>query len=141
MHMAGHVDKWCEVNCDARNFSELDNVSLCIVVHICDSLRENLAWHMGSACYSRNVRFQYLRSKNVKVQFLSYSCQRTFLLTLLPSSTEANRKLQRRNKPSYFDPPSRPSCCTRSPLLWALIRILYLATSRFIKLLYVRSPF
>ena len=28
-------------------------------------------WHMGSARYSRNARFQYLRSKNVKVQFLS----------------------------------------------------------------------
>ena len=37
--------------------------------------------HMGSACYSRNAHFHYLRSKNVKVQFLSYSCQRTFLLT------------------------------------------------------------
>ena len=41
----------------------------------------------------------------------------------------------------HFDPPSRPSCRTRSPLLWTLIRILYLDTARFIKLLYVRSPF
>ena len=28
MHMAGHVDKWCKENCDARSFPELDNVSL-----------------------------------------------------------------------------------------------------------------
>ena len=41
----------------------------------------------------------------------------------------------------HFDPPSRPSCRTRSPLLWVLIRIFYLATTRFIELLYVRSPF
>ena len=41
----------------------------------------------------------------------------------------------------YFDPPSRHSRRTRSPLLWAVIRILYLETARFIDLLYVRSPF
>ena len=40
-----------------------------------------------------------------------------------------------------FDPPSRHSRHTRSPLLWAVIRILYLGTARFIELLYVRSPF
>ena len=40
----------------------------------------------------------------------------------------------------HFGPPSQPSCHTRSSLLWALIRILYLHTSRFIELLYVRSP-
>ena len=40
----------------------------------------------------------------------------------------------------HFDPPSRHSHRTRSPLLWAL-RILYLDTARFIKLLYIRSPF
>ena len=39
------------------------------------------------------------------------------------------------------------NCChlhsrrTRSPLLWAVIRILYLDTARFIELLYIRSPF
>ena len=41
----------------------------------------------------------------------------------------------------HFDLPSLYSSCTQSPLLWALIRILYLDTARFIKLLYVRSPF
>ena len=41
----------------------------------------------------------------------------------------------------HFDPPSRHSHRTRSPLLWAVIRILYLGTARFIDLLYVRSPF
>ena len=38
-----------------------------------------------------------------------------------------------------MDGQTRPSCRTRSPLLWALIRIL--GTARFIELLYVRSPF
>ena len=41
----------------------------------------------------------------------------------------------------HFDPPSRHSHRTRSPLLWVLIRILYLDTARFIELLYIRSPF
>ena len=41
----------------------------------------------------------------------------------------------------HFDPPSWHSCRTRSPLLWAVIRILHLDTARFIDLLYVRSPF
>ena len=41
----------------------------------------------------------------------------------------------------HFDPPSRHSHRTRSLLLWAVIRILYLDTARFIKLLYVCSPF
>ena len=41
----------------------------------------------------------------------------------------------------HFDPPSRHSRRTQSPLLWAVIRILYLDTARFIDLLYVRSPF
>ena len=41
----------------------------------------------------------------------------------------------------HFDPPSRHSHRTRSPLLWAVIRILYLDTARFIDLLYVRLPF
>ena len=30
MHMAGHVDKWCKENCDARSRKELDNVSIAI---------------------------------------------------------------------------------------------------------------
>ena len=41
----------------------------------------------------------------------------------------------------HFDPPSRHSPRTRSPLLWAVIRILYLDTARFIHLLYIHSPF
>ena len=41
----------------------------------------------------------------------------------------------------HFDPPSRHSHRTRSPLLWAVIRIFYLDSARFIDLLYVRSPF
>ena len=49
--------------------------------------------------------------------------------------------LYKDKKSLHFDPPSRPSCRTRSPLLSALIRILYLDTARFIELLYVRSPF
>ena len=38
----------------------------------------------------------------------------------------------------HFDPPSRYSHRTRSPLLWAVIRILCLDTATFIDLLYVR---
>ena len=41
----------------------------------------------------------------------------------------------------HLDLPSQYDCHIRSPLLWALIRILYLDTARFIELLYVRSPF
>ena len=41
----------------------------------------------------------------------------------------------------HFNPPSRHSRRTRSLLLWAVIRIIYLETARFINLLYVRSPF
>ena len=26
--MAGHVDKWCKENCNAKKFTELDNVSV-----------------------------------------------------------------------------------------------------------------
>ena len=37
---------------------------------------------------------------------------------------------------SHFDLPSQYSCRTRSPLLWALIRIPYLDTARFIEVLY-----
>ena len=37
----------------------------------------------------------------------------------------------------HFDPPSRHSRCTQSLLLWAVIRILYLGTARFIDLLYM----
>ena len=28
MHMAGHVDNWCQQNCDPRRFRELDEVSV-----------------------------------------------------------------------------------------------------------------
>ena len=37
--------------------------------------------HIVQARIWRNARLLYLRSKIVKVQFLSYSCQKTFLLT------------------------------------------------------------
>ena len=33
MHMAGHVDKWCKENCDARKFTFLDNVSVHVITH------------------------------------------------------------------------------------------------------------
>ena len=26
MHMAGHVDNWCNTNCDTKNFKELNDV-------------------------------------------------------------------------------------------------------------------
>ena len=41
----------------------------------------------------------------------------------------------------HFNLPSLYSYRTRSLLLWALVRLLYLDTARFIELLYVCSPF
>ena len=41
----------------------------------------------------------------------------------------------------HLDLPTQYGRRTRSPLLWALIRILNLDTDRFIELLYVHSPF
>ena len=41
----------------------------------------------------------------------------------------------------HFDPPTRHSRRTRSPLLLAVIRILYLDAAIFIDPLYARSPF
>ena len=34
MHMAGHVDKWCRENCDARKLKELDNVRTLIALGV-----------------------------------------------------------------------------------------------------------
>ena len=34
MHMAGHVDKWCRENCDARKLKELDNVRALIALGV-----------------------------------------------------------------------------------------------------------
>ena len=63
-----------------------------------------------------------VQSKNVKVQFLSHLCQRTFLLTVALKV--------RRNKPS-FRPTQSYSCRTWSILLWALIRIPASGLSRY----------
>ena len=79
---------------------------------------------MGSARYSCNARFQYLRSKNVKVEFLS-------LLLFMSKNLSTNicHRLQRlivsyKGEISlHFDLPSLYSCRAQSPLLWALIRI------------------
>ena len=66
-----------------------------------------------------------------------HSCQKTFLL--LPSSTEAKRKLLRRNKPFFYrllDLFSPYSCRVWRPLLRVIIkRVGYLDTARFVELL------
>ena len=96
--------------------------------------------HMGSARYLRNAHFQYLRLKNVKVQFLSYFLSKN-------PSTNCCHHLRRVNVcyqgeiSLYFDLPSQYSCHTWSPLLSAVIRILYLGIARFIEVLYICSPF
>ena len=107
------------------------------IIYICDRLRENPA-------YGIRALFAQCAFSVPQVE----KCQSpVFVIFKSNLSTNLCRRL-RRLTVSYegeislhFDPPSRPSCRTRSPLLWALIRILYLATARFIELLYVRSPF
>ena len=72
MHMAGHVNKWCKSSCDARKFTELDNVSLCMlftVAYAPDCVASNpplnLTLHLYNYVYVyifialRNANFLY----------------------------------------------------------------------------------
>ena len=69
-------------------------------------------------------------------------CQSPGFVIYMSNNPSSNCcRLLRRLVVLHFDPPSRHSHRTRSPLLWAVIRILYLDTARFINLLYVRLPF
>ena len=96
---------------------------------------------MGSVRYSCNVRAFSVPQVE--------KCQSPVFVIFMSKNHSSNlRRHLRRLTVSYkgeirlhFDPHSLYSCRTRSPLLWALIRILYLDTARFIELLYVRSPF
>ena len=65
-------------------------------------------WHVTRMRKSRNACFQYLRLKFAKVQFLSCTCRRSFLLTFAI------------NMSYQGDLPSLYSCHTWSPLLRAL---------------------
>ena len=76
-------------------------------------------------------------------------CQSWVFVIYMPKNLSTNlcRRL-RRLTVSYkgevslhFNLPSLYSYRTRSLLLWALVRLLYLDTARFIELLYVCSPF
>ena len=105
--------------------------------HICDRLRENPA-------YGIRVLFVQYAFLVAQVEI----CQSPDFVIYMSNNPPNCCRLLRRLVVLYkgeislhFDPPSRHSRRTRSPLLWALIRILYLDTARFIDLLYVRSPF
>ena len=112
------------------------NVELKLV--ICDRLRENLAY---------GIRALFAQCAFLVTQVEIYQSPDFVIYMSNNPSSNCFRRLRRlvdlyKGEISlHFDPPSRPSCCTRSPLLWALIRILHLGTARFIELLYVRSPF
>ena len=104
----------------------------------CDRLRENPAY---------GIRALFAQCAFLVAQ--SEICQSPDFVIYMSNNPSSNCcRLLRRLVVLYegeislhFDPPSRHSHRTRSPLLWAVIRILYLDTARFIDLLYVRSPF
>ena len=111
-------------------------IPITLACAICDHLRENLAY---------GIRALFAQCAFLVAQVV---CQSPDFVIYMSNNPSNCCHLLRRPVVLYkgeitlhFDPPSRHSHCTRSPLLWALIRILYLGTARFIDLLYVRSPF
>ena len=99
----------------------------------------------GSRNAIRNVQTQL---KSTVVPQLKKCQSRVFVIFISKNlSTNLCHHLRRVNVryqgeiSLHFDLPRLYGSRTRSPLLWAVIRILYLDTARFIKLLYVRSPF
>ena len=122
----------------AMNFMDL-HACTCnyryLILKLCDRLRENRA-------YGIRALFAQYAFLVAQVEI----CQNPDFVIYMSNNPSSNccRLLQRLvvlYEGLHFDPPSRHSSRTRSPLLWALIRILYLDTARFIELLYVRSPF
>ena len=109
-----------------------------LYVYICDHLRENPAYGIRALfaqCAFLVAQLEICQSPDFVIYMSnnpSSNCCR--LLWRLVVLYEGEISL-------HFDPPSRHSHRTRSPLLWAVIKILYLDTARFIDLLYVRSPF
>ena len=102
---------------------------------IYDHLQENLAYGIravrvfsSSSLKMSKLSFCHIHAKE---PFSTYLCRCLWRLTV---SYKGEINL-------HFDLPNLYSCHTRSPLLWTLIRILYLDTARFIELLQVRSPF
>ena len=88
-------------------------------------------WHMGSAHRLRNARLipQVEKYQSpVFVIFISKNLSTNLCRCLqrLPVNYKGEISL-------HFDLPSLYSCRTWSPLLWALIRIFYLDTARFIE--------
>ena len=73
---------------------------------------------MGSTCNLRNARFWYLGSKTIKVQILSYPCQRTLLTVAVV----------------YTEPVPRG-------VNWNSRTQAIIDTARFVELLNIDSPF
>ena len=109
-----------------------------VQMYMCDRLRENPAYGIRTLfaqCAFLVARVEICQSPDFVIYMSnnpSSNCCR--LLRRLVVLYKGEISL-------HFDLPSRHSHRTRSPLLWAVIRILYLGTARFIDLLYVRSPF
>ena len=110
-----------------------------IAIHICDRIWENPP-------YGIRARFAQCASIVAQVEI----CESPDFVIYISNNPSSNRcRLLRRlvvvlyegEISLHFDPSSRHSHRTRSPLLWAVIRFLYLDTARFIDLLYVRLPF
>ena len=103
----------------------------------CDRIWENPAYRKNSQAVQCAILVPQLKK-----------CQsRVFVIFISKNLSNLCHHLRRVNI-SYqgeislhFDLPSLYGSCTRSPLLWAQIRIFYLDTAGFIKLLYVHSPF
>ena len=101
--------------------------------------RSGKTWHIARM---RNARLLYLKSKIV--QFLTYSCQKTFLLTL---PTDGKRKLRRRNKHYLQAPRSRQAVqllCTEpvaKGVNWNSRVRAVLDTATIVELLNDDSPF
>ena len=114
---------------------------------ICDSIWENPPY--GISARFAQCAFLVAQVKIChKVQILSYTCRTTLLTVAMSNSPNCCRLLRmlvvvlyKGEISLHFDAPTRHSRRTWSPLLWAVIRILYLETARYIDLLYVRSPF
>ena len=55
MHMAEHVDSWCQQNCDSRRFREVDEVSVYNNMYICNT-RLSSYWLADDTHYNFHCR-------------------------------------------------------------------------------------
>ena len=110
-------------------------MNVVLVVIICDRIWENPP-------YGIRARLAQCAFLLVQVEI----CQSPDIVIYMSNNPSSNschllRKLVKGEISLHFDPPSQHSHRTQRPLLWALIRILYLDTAGFIEILYVRLPF